>query len=98
MGCLSKYEQREVHKVWHCSYGDQPTICGRSRAPRCPGRNDKDTPLRSDLLHSHFTALASTVISVMTSRRDGLCIRWCDLHQSDGETSKMSFSFTSRRE
>src|SRR5215510_5093141 len=29
----------------------------------------------------------------MTSRRDGLRIRWCDLHQSDGET-KMSFSFT----
>ena len=49
--------------AFDCSYGDQPTICGRSRAPGCPGRNDKDTPLRSNLLHSHFTALASTNLS-----------------------------------
>jgi hypothetical protein len=40
--------------AFDCSYGDQPTVCGRCRAPRCPGRGDKDTPLRSGLLHSHF--------------------------------------------
>src|SRR5215510_6313809 len=74
--------------TFNCSYDDQHTIGGRTAAgPGYPGRVDKDTPLRSGLLHPHF-AWATSFLGVVPSRRDGFCIRGRNLHQSDSETSR----------
>src|SRR5215510_10378531 len=74
--------------TFNCSYNDQRTIGGRKAAGLgYPARVDKDTPLRSGLLHPHF-ACATALLGVVTSRRDGLRIRWCDLCQSDGDRNK----------
>src|SRR5262245_3463671 len=74
--------------TFDCSYGDQPAICGRKAAgPGVPGRDDKDTPTAFGFLHPHF-AWATALLRVVTGRRDGLCIQWRDLHQSDRETSR----------
>src|SRR5215468_11355066 len=74
--------------TFNCSYDDQRTIGGRTAAgPGYPGRVDKDTPLRSGLLHPHF-AWATSFLGVVPSRRDGFCIRGRNLHQSDSETSR----------
>jgi hypothetical protein len=40
--------------------------------------------------HPHL-ACPTAFLGVVTSRRDGLCIQWSDLHQNDSETS---FNFT----
>src|SRR6516165_4833860 len=73
---------------FNCSYGDQPAICGRKAAgPVSPARDDKDPPIAFGFFHPHF-ACAKALLRVVTGRRDGLCIQWRDLHQSDSETYK----------
>jgi len=88
---------RDIDKVFdlslesisfNCSYGDQPAICGRKAAgSRYPARDDKDTPTAFGFFHPHF-AWATALLRVVTGRRDGLCIQWRDLQQSDSKTYK----------
>ena len=72
----------------NCSYGEQPAICGRkATGPGISTCDDKDTPTALGFFHPHF-ACATALLRVVTGRRDGLCIQWRDLHQSDSETYK----------
>src|SRR5215472_12120833 len=74
--------------TFNYSYGDQPAICGRKAAgPGYPGRDGKDAPTAFGSFHPHF-AWATALLRVVTSRRDGLCIQWRSLHQSNGKTYK----------
>src|SRR5215813_247723 len=62
--------------TFNCSYDDQHTIGGRTAAgPGYPGRVDKDTPLRSGLLHPHF-AWDTSFLGVVP---DPPPLKWSDL-------------------
>jgi hypothetical protein len=65
-----------------CSYDNHRTIRSRSPAVRYPPCGDKNAPTLLGFFHTHL-ACATAFLGVVTSRRNGLCIQWRDLHQND---------------